>query len=274
MTTAIKFLIDDERVTFLKDKEISVAERQSQPWLYESLKESLPTTGEALAFNPKEFLIDAFEKRKDMFGIANRIKAIEKAGMPTEPYIAFISRLNEDLLTGTQNSIDTIETLIKKVGTVEAPLTWNGDLVLYQRSAWTDSKTYWANDNEFKPFNELTGNLVAGEFSYAMNVCPDTGCAFEVVVQPQHIQKMSSRSTGLWHVSKVMQLAKLGREMTTMQRSESPIVRYENKCIGDETIAMRLPYNPITAATVAEFMLRHNQQLKLVNAPVVQAVSC
>lgn len=266
--TPINYLIDEDRVTFYKDSKIQVAERSVTPWLYDSFKEALPAGDTELSFNTKDIFINAVKNRKQMFGIAERVEALEAAGMPVDPYVSFISRLPEEVLVNHTE-------LISKVGTVDAPLTWTGDLVLYQRSAWTQGEvTSWADDEStFTPFNVVKSDkhLRAGEFSYAMNVCPDTGCAYEVVVQPEHI---ISGSSGLWTVSQVMQLAQLGREMTTMQQSESPIVRYENKCIGDSNIAMRLPYNPVTAATVAEFMFRHNKQLELVNAPVVQAVSC
>lgn len=273
MTTAINYLIDEERVTFFKEGQIQVTERKEKPWLYESLKEALPTGNELLVFKPKDFLLQAFEQRKDCFGIAKRIKEIEAAGMPTEPYMSFISRLDDTLFTEESKTIDIVEALVSKVGTVEAPLTWDGDLVLYQRSAWTNSNKSWADDSgDFKPFNVIEGNIYAGEFTYTMKVCPDTGCAYEVIVQPQHIK--STANDGLWTLSQVMQLSKLGTQMSIGQRSKSPIVSYENKCVGDDTIAMRLPYNPVTAASVAEFMLRYNKDLRLVNTPVMQPVSC
>lgn len=273
MTTEIKYLIDQDRITFYRENQISVVEKGSAFQMYESIKEALVNNQETLYFNPKQFLLEAFDQRKDMFGIADRIKQIEEAGMPTEPYRAFVSRLSDSVFKGHGGS-DLIETLMQKIGTVEAPLTWNGDIVLYQRSAWTKGEIIsWAEDESFTPFNVISGKTQrAGEFSYSMRACPDTGCAYEVVVQPQHIKEINNY--GLWTVSQVMQLAQLGKEMTTMQRSESPIVRYETKCVGDSNIVMRLPYSPQTAATVAEFMLRYNNEMRVVEAPVLQAVSC
>ncbi len=273
--TAINYLIDEDRITFMRDQEISIVEKNTTFMLYDSLKTALVNNESTLYFDPKEWLVEAFEQRKNMFGIAERLEQIEAAGMPIEPYMAFINRLSPTVFAGSDTTL--IETLVQKIGTVEAPLTWDGDIVLYQRSAWANSNTAWASSGgEFTPFNIVTagatGELVAGEFSYTMGKCPDLGCAYEVTVQPNHV--LNVNSVGVWKVSQVMQLAQLGKEMTTLQQSESPIVRYENKCIGDESIVMRLPYSPVTAASVAEFMMRHNRQLELVNAPVVQAVSC
>lgn len=271
MTTAINYLIDQERITFMRDQEIRVVEKDSAFMLYDSLKTALVNNESTLYFDPKEFLVDAFEQRKSMFGIAERLEQIEAAGMPIEPYMAFVNRLSPTIFAC--NDTKLIETLVQKIGTVEAPLTWDGDIVLYQRSAWANSNTAWAEDSgTFTPFNVVTGDLTAGEFSYTMGKCPDLGCAYEVTVQPNHV--VNVQTNGVWKVSQVMQLAQLGKEMTTLQRSESPIIRYENKCIGDESIVMRLPYSPVTAASVAEFMMRHNRQLALVNAPLMQAVSC
>lgn len=269
----INYLIDEERITFFKNKQIQVAERRVNPWLYESLKEALPAGKDAIVFSPQQYLAQAFEERKNVFGIGERIKAIEAAGMPIEPYIAFISRLNSECIVGRPDSAQIAETIISKIGTIEAPLTWDGNLVLYQRSAWTNRNSHWAGTNkEFKPFNTIIGKLYAGEFTYTMQKCPDVGCAYEVVVQPEHIKNINDN--GLWEVSQVMQLAELGREMTSMQQAEAPVVRYENKCVGDSNIAIRLPYNPATAASVAEFMMNATATLDLIDSPYVAQEGC
>ena len=270
MTTTIKYLIEDDRIVFFNAGEIRVAS-SNDFWVFEPLKNALQNGNYAgFEFSPKDYLIEAVEQRKDIFGIKQRLEELESSEMPTEPFLNFISRLNEE-------NIKELAPLISKVGTTEAPLTWDGDVVLYQRAAWLDSN--WVDETNFAPGNVVQGTSVVGEFTNIMRQCPDTGNAYEVVVRPENI--LSQRDSNTLYVSDVMQLSQLGERVKKDQRSESPVVQYVTQCIGEANAVFRVPYSADTAAAYVASLFNTNMQGNIARLnqlvepePVLVSVSC
>lgn len=249
MTTTIKYLIEDDRIVFYANNEIRVAS-SNDFWLFEPLKDALQNGNyEGLEFNPKDYLIEAVEQRKDIFGIKQRLEELEALEMPTEPFMNFISRLNEE-------NIKELTGLISKAGTTEAPLTWDGDIVLYQRASWLE--TNWVDEKNFNPGNIVQGKSIVGEFTQTMRQCPDTGNAYEVVVRPENI--VSVHNSNMFYVNDVMQLSKLGEYVKKEQQSEAPVVQYITQCIGEANAVFRVPYSADTAAAYVASLFNTNMQ--------------
>jgi hypothetical protein len=162
--------------------------------------------------------------------------------MPTAPFERFVSRLSDSFFNNERN----IE-FIARVGTVNAPLTLDGDVVLYQRASWIrhDIATNWSNSSTFTSGNVIKGerNQTVGEFNWVMGCCPDAGSVFEVLVQPEHIITQNNSS---WSVSQLTQLSKLSENIFVRGRSKTAVVSFNTNCANASGNAIRLPYSPAT----------------------------
>lgn len=268
--TQVKYIIDDKQISFYQNNEIKIITEQA--WFaFESLKQALISNGAigSLMLSAKACLEDLISQRSEKFGIKQRLEALEQANLPTEPFKNFVSRVGEDFLRQHPE-------FIGKAGSVDAPLTWDGDLIMYQRAAWRDQNklSNWANDEEFTAFKTLEGETRVSEFNAALNVCADTGMVYEVIVQPEHLVGRSGVYQGLWTVSQVTQLAKLGLRPVDKQ-ADTGIVDVMTNCISEQGNAIRLPFNASTAAKLVGSLFDNQTQHSQVNniVPVRLALS-
>lgn len=268
----IKYLIEDDKITFYKDKQVQVIDNRKF-WVFEALKQSLRDSlnvGE-LNLDVSAYIKGLIKDRSKTLGVRQRLEELEAANMPTEPFRLCVERLPSSVLEANPE-------IIKSLGTTEIPLTWDGNLVLYQRSAWLNN-TSWANDSTFQPFKEVNGKQQASSFTDTMRRCPDTGMAYEVLVRPEDIVAIKGTNSEYtsFEVKAVTQLSKLGTKPKVQQQTQVPIVEYQTNCVGDENNAVRLPFNAGTAAKLVSYLMGgHSSEaaLKQVTPAPVALVSC
>lgn len=268
--TQIKYIIDDNQITFSQNGELKIFTDRN--WVvFENLKQSLIQHGNigSIITSASNYFKEAVKSRSNKFGIKDRLEALEAANMPTEPFKNFISRANESFLEAHPE-------LVSKAGTVDAPLTWDGNLIMYQRAAWRGHGS-WSQDESFTAFKTIEGTAKVSEFTAALQVCPDTGAAFEVIVQPEDLVSVASDYCGLWVASKITQLAKLGvtRNNLEGQQAQTPIIDVMTNCVGEDGNAIRLPFNAGTAAKLVQSMFDKTTNSELMNniVPVRMAVA-
>ena len=245
--TPINYVITDDAITFFRDDQVKIVTRE-QSYLFPALQESLLSGlfSFDISQSPRELILQTIKNNRGLYELAERLEALESEGLPTEPFISFISRLDEETLIAGLNKI-------KIVGTPELPLTWDGSVIAYQRASWVSYQTQeqrdWARAG-LRPFDVIEGaTQTVGEFSWVQSQCPDTGMTFEVIVQPQHILEFRPavhRNT--LRVSQVTMLARLGETIRDEQRAETSIVEVVSRSSEFGPLAVRLPYSASTAA--------------------------
>ena len=278
----INYYITPDCLTFYKDGLIKHV-NSNQPYLFEALKMSLPRGVDYVEIDSRTMFKECLKNGSKAFGAADRLKSLQEANLPVEPLLSFIDKVPTEVL----NSPDGYK-LIHKVGTPDIPLTWDGNLILYQRSAWVGvnqttagSGRTWVDVESFTPFKVVTGTeerpLQAGGFDWVAKHCPDSGSVYEVIVQPQHI--LDVLSYGCWELSQVTQLSSLGNYVNCSQKAETGVVEFVTSCsdLGEKT-AIRLPYNAGTAAKLLNAMFKNgvsSQALNnIVQLGVRSVVSC
>jgi hypothetical protein len=276
--TPIKYLVTDDAISFYRpsDRSVRFVNRQTQRLTYDILRDSLVTSGniEVLEqhFNPKNYYLNSVKAGKDIFGIKERLDSLTNSGMPTAPFEKFVSRLSDSFFSEERNI-----QFIARVGTVDAPLTLDGDVVLYQRASWIsqDITTNWSNSSTFTSGNVISGerNQTVGEFNWVMNTCPDAGSVFEVLVQPEHIVTQTNSS---WSVSQLTQLSKLSEEVFVRDRAETAVVSFNTNCASASGNAIRLPYSPATMSHYVSMLFADKAEAMNNVVPVVveQVGSC
>jgi hypothetical protein len=255
----LKYVIQPDSISFYDtDKQkTSIVYKGAHNIIYDVLELGLRENDIELVYTsqyakPTEAVLNKlFQSGKDAYGLRERYEALVSEGLPTKALLNFASRAPMELL---QN-----QSLMQRVGTVDMPLTWEGDLVLYQRASWLQStnertpsfdsfrsSTKWVDS--FTPFAiiEGEGNL-ASDFDWAMNQCPDTGTTYEVVVQPQPIVSMSYNRQRLYNVNRLTQLSDLGRHIKASQKSTVGVVEITSEITDlGGIIAVRQPFNTLT----------------------------
>lgn len=121
------------------------------------------------------------------------VKEFLDSNLPLQPLIKLCEKLSLLSDKFIRNSI------VNFVSAGDVPLTWDGDLVLYARSAWVidNTKSDWM-EQSFTPGATRTGeNLPCGTFDWTLGECPDMGRVFDLLVQPQHITSVKKQSVGV-----------------------------------------------------------------------------
>jgi hypothetical protein len=252
-TKSVKYLVTDEAISFYResDKSVRFVNKDSNGMVYELLRDCLLTKGTLdileQDLNLKDCYLSFVKDNKNLFGIGDRLQSLKDSGMPTQPFERFVSRLPESFFQQERNV-----QFLSRVGTVDAPLTLNGDVVMYQRASWLNDRdiTNWSSSDSFTSGNVVSSDvLTVGEFNWVMGSCPDAGPVFEVLVQPQHILNVGH--SGGWLVQQLTQLSKLSEYLFVKDRSETAVVSFNTNCSNSSGNAIRLPYS---AATMSSYV--------------------
>jgi hypothetical protein len=285
----IKYAVTEDAISFY-DKEEIIVVTSDQKYLYAALKDSLISNSTIdIIDSPKEFLKKCLKERSSCFGIDKKIKQIEEAGMPIEPFLSFVSRIPERFLKYNPD-------LLNMIGTVDLPLTWDGNLIAYQRASWikndnevdaqdipTSFKVFdlnrgrrikkWARD--FKPFDIAMVPQNVCDFNWAQNQCPDTGATFEVIVQPEYIRSILNHQI---RTSQIIMLSRLGEKVSNDQKSTTMVVDIETGCSEfSGGFAIRLPFNASTSAKLINHMFNQTVKTQQLNKTIkirVPVTSC
>lgn len=245
----IKYLITDNQISFYKNEEVRVINKSSNlnGILYSQLKECLPNNNvidiPVTSEEKVNFLLQNLEKIPT---VKDRMGELTSAGLPTEPFVNFLKKCPKEL-------IEKVEVLAL-AGTTSMPLTWDGNVVLYQRASYMQGETLksWAGDN-FAMGHEVNKMSYVSDFESIVNgTCPDAGPVFEVVVQPQDIVEV--RNKGKWTVQRLIQMSALGLHPAENTKADTAIVEFVTNCVGDGKQAIRIPYNAGTAAKMVNAM--------------------
>lgn len=274
--TKTKYLIEESQITFYKDGEIKYI-TEEHPLTFLAVRDCLISNRDYDLDNHidiKSLLKRAINSKVTALGIKEKLDYLESMNLPTQPLLSFIDKAPIEVLNDTD--------IIKTVGTLNVPLTWEGNIVLYTRASWiphSNTLTDWFS-KQFSPNKVLVAvqdqPITAGGFYWTMGVCPDTGLAYEVEVEPEHI--MSIKAGEPSKLKQVKCISCLGESFNVDSQSSSPLVEFETQCnnLGEDYVVRR-PYDISTAARLVASMYRDNLDLNAVEKtvrPRVMVGSC
>jgi hypothetical protein len=272
MATAIKYIITDDHITFFKDNEIRSIQQCNglKGILFQEIKRCLLDGDKEIpAFNHQDAIKMLRARPQLSKPINDRIQALEEAGLPTEPLHRFLENCPEHILNDLE--------VLSKVGTSAMPLTWDGDVVLYQRSHFNNGSaaTSWTHEDGFIPGQVVDKEQSVSSFDHIVNgVCPDAGPVFEVIVKAKDIVSAGTNNIkSLWKVKKLTQMSKLGLRPSANTKAESGIVEFLTNCVGGNEASVRVPYNAGTAAKMVNSLFTHNSEALNNIVPVRSAVA-
>ena len=277
----LKYLINDQTLSFFYQDRVCTVHKK-ETLLFDTLKRLLLENEVGaltanLNKNTKVYLEEAMRNKEDVLniGISKRVKEIEASGMPIDPYLRFIQRCPTEVLLRDPY-------IITQVGTVDLPLTWDGDIIGYQRAAWIrkdKSQMFWVNDQNFTPFQEVVSDSPqqVGNFYWIQNVCSDAGMTYEALVKPENIQTVSITDQETYtqrclQTKKVTLLSRLKEVTLSSHLSTTPIVEITTANSDLGPIAIRLPYNASTAAKMLEHLFNNSVSAKQLNKLTTRSV--
>lgn len=253
--TKINYVITDKQISFYKDKEVRTVYADSglNYVIYTSLRNSLINNEPIVATTPKE-AINVIKRNPAIVPSVNkRIKELEEANLPTDPFLKFLSNCNDNLL------VEGLK-LLSKAGTTDMPLTWDGNIILYQRANMLNRSWAPTTFNFGEVMEREEGFNVSSFHNIVDGTCPDSGPVFEVMVKPQDIISLDNRVHSLWKVKRLTQMSRLSLRPSQKEKAEAGIVEFITNCVGDGKQAIRLPYNAGTAAKMVTAMFQNNNQ--------------
>jgi hypothetical protein len=255
--SSIKYLITDSQITFFKENQVKSVYKESglNELVFNVLKDCLQSGNLIEIDDSKEYYLEQLRQKPGLIkSVQKRVEELTTANLPTEPFFKFLNKCPDHLLSEIE--------VLTKAGTVDMPLTWEGDVVLYQRASYMrNNNTYsdWAGESSFRMGNVLEGEQLVSSFDYIVSkTCCDAGPVFEVVVQPQHITSVNSNSSSFWTVNRLTQMTRLGIKPFRSSQADTGIVEFITNCVGSDKQAIRLPYNAGTASKMVNALFTHS----------------
>jgi hypothetical protein len=127
--------------------------------------------------------------------ISEKIVTLLAQNLPYQPLLAFWSKLQSNLHL---NSVD-IDRVVAIAATKFAPITWDGDLILYARANMNQANVAYALRDPSQaptapnPTNFTPSDLKLGTLDHISCMCADVGPMFDYLVDPAQILSVNDR---------------------------------------------------------------------------------
>ena len=114
--------------------------------------------------------------------LVRRIVSLINQGKIWEPLLNFSKRMKNPTIN-PKNKVDILDLIYTK----EIPISEQGEILLYLRASWRKGV------GVFKEGEEERGKLRCGSLKWIKRECRDEGPIFEVLVEPEDIERLEKR---------------------------------------------------------------------------------